>query len=30
MGLPAECDLEPLKELWRRLAWDQANAPARP
>jgi hypothetical protein len=28
-GLPAECDLEPLKELWRRLAWDQANAPAR-
>ena len=28
--LPADCDLEPLKELWRRLAWHQANAPARP
>jgi hypothetical protein len=28
--LPAPCDLEPLKELWRRLAFDQANAPVRP
>ena len=27
-GLPAHCDLEPLKELWRRLTWDQSNAPA--
>jgi hypothetical protein len=27
--LPADCDLEPLKELWRQLTWDQANAPAR-
>jgi len=27
--LPADFDLEPLKELWRQLTWDQANAPAR-
>ncbi len=27
--LPAPCDLEPLKELWHRVAFDQANAPAR-
>jgi hypothetical protein len=27
--LPADCNLEPLKELWRRMAFDQANAPAR-
>jgi len=26
--LPAEFDLEPLKELWRQLTWEQANAPA--
>jgi hypothetical protein len=26
--LPASCDMEPLKELWRQLTWDQANAPA--
>jgi hypothetical protein len=29
LRLPAHCDLEPLKELWRQLTWDQANAPAR-
>jgi hypothetical protein len=28
LRLPARCDLEPLKELWRQLTWDQANAPA--
>jgi hypothetical protein len=28
LGLPAQCDLEPLKELWRQLSWEQANAPA--
>jgi hypothetical protein len=28
LRLPAHCDLEPLKELWRQLTWDQANAPA--
>jgi hypothetical protein len=28
--LPADCDLEPLKELWRRLTWGQAGVPARP
>jgi hypothetical protein len=28
LHLPAHCDLEPLKELWRQLTWDQANAPA--
>jgi len=27
-SLPAHCDLEPLKELWRQLTWNQANAPA--
>ena len=27
--LPPDCDLEPLKELWRRLTWRQANAPAK-
>jgi hypothetical protein len=25
--LPADCDLEPLKELWRRLTWNQVNPP---
>jgi hypothetical protein len=25
--LPADCDLEPLKELWRRLTWNPAGAP---
>jgi hypothetical protein len=28
LRLPAHCDLEPLKELWRQLTWDQADAPA--
>jgi hypothetical protein len=28
LRLPAPCDLEPLKELWRHLTWNQANAPA--
>jgi len=28
LHLPAHCDLEPLKELWRQLTWNQANAPA--
>jgi len=26
-NLPAHCDLEPLKELWRQFTWEQANAP---
>jgi hypothetical protein len=28
LHLPAQCDLEPLKELWRQLTWSQTNAPA--
>jgi hypothetical protein len=28
LHLPVPCDMEPLKELWRQLSWDQANAPA--
>jgi hypothetical protein len=28
LHLPAHCDLDPLKELWRQFTWDQANAPA--
>ena len=28
LRLPANCDMEPLKELWRQLTWEQANAPA--
>jgi hypothetical protein len=27
-SLPAHCDMEPLKELWRQLTWEQSNAPA--
>jgi chromate transport protein ChrA len=27
-SLPADCDLEPLKEIWRQFTWHQANAPA--
>jgi len=27
-SLPAECNLEPLKEIWRQFTWHQANAPA--
>jgi hypothetical protein len=27
LHLPVPCDLEPLKELWRQLTWNQANAP---
>jgi hypothetical protein len=26
--LPAHCDMEPLKELWRQLTWEQSNAAA--
>jgi len=26
--LPANCDMEPLKELWRQLTWEQSNAAA--
>ena len=26
--LPAQCDMEPLKELWRQLTWEQSNAAA--
>ncbi len=25
--LPAHCDLDPLKELWRQFSWEHANAP---
>jgi Domain of unknown function (DUF4129) len=28
LRLPAHCDMEPLKELWRQLTWNQASAPA--
>ncbi|HEV7924619.1 MAG TPA: DUF4129 domain-containing protein [Verrucomicrobiae bacterium] len=28
LHLPAHCDLDPLKELWRQFTWEQANAPA--
>ena len=28
LRLPAQCDLEPLKDLWRQLTWDRANSPA--
>jgi hypothetical protein len=28
LRLPARYDLEPLKELWRQLTWEQANASA--
>jgi hypothetical protein len=28
LRLPAHYDLEPLKELWRQLTWEQANATA--
>jgi hypothetical protein len=25
-SLPAHCDMDPLKELWRQLTWEQSNA----
>jgi len=28
-NLPARCNLEPLKELWRQFTFEQANAPAK-
>jgi hypothetical protein len=27
LRLPTPCDLEPLKEIWRRLSWEQEAAP---
>lgn len=26
--VPPHCDMDPLKELWRQLTWEHANAPA--